>query len=271
MRPCDKSAPFDREYSERGRRRGEGPAFSECELPLSERACDDQGVSSRSPTYKEILGATPLFTTLTDGQLKALSECATSRQCNSGELLFSEGEPCQGFFVIASGRIRIFKVSPGGREQVLAIEGPGNSVAELPVFDGGTYPASAAAIEPTELLFISVKEFHALCLEHPEVALKVLRVVGKRLRRLVAIIEELSFTTVRTRLISWILRQADTHGPTFPLAANQQELAAQIGTVRELVSRNLSRLQAQGMIRLAGRDLTVADPEALRAELTSGF
>ena len=226
---------------------------------------------SRRPSPAEILGAAPLFTTLTRDQLAALSARAVSRRCATGELLFSEGEPCQGFFVIASGRIRIFKTSPSGREHVLAVEGPGSSVAELPVFDGGTYPASAAALEPAELLFISVREFHALCLEHPEVALQVLQVVGKRLRRLVAIIEELSFTTVRQRLISWILRQADTHGLSFPLSTGQQELAAQIGTVRELVSRNLSRLQAQGMIRLNGRNLTVVDLAALRAELTSGL
>jgi CRP/FNR family transcriptional regulator len=174
-------------------------------------------------------------------------------------------------FIVASGRIRIFKTSASGREQVLAVEGPVNSVAELPVFDGGNYPASAAALEPAELVFISMDDFRSLCLEHPEVALKVLQVVGQRLRRLVAIIEELSFTTVRQRLISWILRQAETQGPAFSFSINQQELAAQIGTVRELVSRNLSRLQAQGMIRVEARGLTVVDIQSLRAELTSGL
>lgn len=218
-----------------------------------------------------ILRANVLFSALSEAELEGLAARTTVRSYVPGQQLFSEGEPCQGFFIVVSGRVRIFKASPSGREQVLAVEGPGSSVAELPVFDGGTYPASAAAAEPADLLFISLKDFRAVCLEHPEVALKVLQVVGKRLRRLVAIIEELSFTSVRQRLVSWILRQAETHGPTFPLPANQQELAAQIGTVRELVSRNLSRLQAQGMVRLNGRELTVADPEALRAELTGGF
>jgi CRP/FNR family transcriptional regulator len=211
-----------------------------------------------------------LFTTLTEPELAALAARAASRSYGPGQLLFSEGEACKGFFVVASGCIRIFKTSASGREQVLAIEGPGNSVAELPVFDGGNYPASAAALEPSDVVFISINEFRSLCLEHPAVALKVLQVVGKRLRRLVAIIEELSFTTVRQRLISWILRQVEAQGPAFPLAVNQQELAAQIGTVRELVSRNLSRLQAQGMIRVDARELSVIDMQGLRAELTSG-
>jgi CRP/FNR family transcriptional regulator len=137
---------------------------------------------------------------------------------------------------------------------VLSIDGPGSSIAELPVFDGGTYPASAAAIDQASLLFVSKQEFQALCLAHPEVALKVLRIVGARLRRLVGIIEELSFTTVRHRLASLLLRLARERGEQtaagteVTLPATHQELAAQIGTVRELVSRNLSRFQAEGLL-----------------------
>ncbi len=125
------------------------------------------------------------------------------------------------------------------------------------------------------MLFISQADLRAICLEHPEVSLKLLQVVGARLRRLVGIIEELSFTTVRHRLISWILREANTEGKVtergvvFPLRANQQELAAHIGTVRELVSRNLARLQAQSFIEMNGREITVLDAEGLKADLAS--
>jgi CRP/FNR family transcriptional regulator, cyclic AMP receptor protein len=130
------------------------------------------------------------------------------------QLLFSEGDPCTGLFLVASGKIRIFKLSPAGREQVLAVEGPGSSFAELPVFDGGNYPASASALEDAEVLFISRKDFQNFCREHPEVALKVIAVVGSRLRRLVGIIEDLSFTTVRHRLIAFILRLTQASGTT---------------------------------------------------------
>ncbi len=168
---------------------------------------------------------------------------------------------------MVSGRVRIFKTSIHGREQVLAVEGPGASVAELPVFDGGNYPASASAIERTQMLFISRADLRAICLEKPAVSSRTLQVVGKRLRQLVGIIEELSFTTVRHRLISWLLRQADTEGQpgergtVVSLNASHQELAAHIGTVRELVSRNLARLQAQSFIEMNGREITIVGPE----------
>jgi len=124
-------------------------------------------------------------------------------------------------------------------------------------------------------LFVSRADLRAICLENPEVSLKLLQVVGARLRRLVGIIEELSFTTVRQRLISWILRQAKTEGRMtergvlFSLNASHQEMAAQIGTVRELVSRNLARLQAQSYIEMDGRDITILDKDGLEADLAS--
>ena len=96
------------------------------------------------------------------------------RQVRQGTILFGEGDPCAGLFLVASGKIRIFKLSPTGREQVLSVEGPGSSFAELPVFDGGNYPASASALEDAEVLFISRKDFQNFCREHPDVALKVI-------------------------------------------------------------------------------------------------
>jgi CRP/FNR family cyclic AMP-dependent transcriptional regulator len=226
-------------------------------------------------TARQILKATPLFAALDESELNSLAARCGIRPYAPGEVLFTEGEPCKGLYIVMSGRVRIFKTSMNGREQVLAIEGPGASVAELPVFDGGSYPASGAAVEKTEVLFVSRAELRAICLEKPEVSLKMLQVVGSRLRRLVGIIEELSFTTVRHRLISWLLRQAKTEGrpgergTVIALNASHQELAAQIGTVRELVSRNLARLQAQSFIEVNGRQITILDREGLEADLAS--
>ena len=191
------------------------------------------------------------------------------------ELLFSQDEPCTGLHIIARGKVRIFKTSLNGREQVLAVNVPGESVAELPVFDGGPYPASAMAIEDTEVAFISRSDFQAFCIEHPEVSLKVLSVVGARLRRLVGIIEELSFTTVRQRLISVLLKLAQTQGTKsdrgieFQLPATHQELAHQLGTVRELISRNLMRLQAEGLLDVDARRIVVKNMKGLSALLDS--
>jgi CRP/FNR family transcriptional regulator len=231
-----------------------------------------ESMADDKPKVSSILKGVPFFAALTDTEIESLAARAVVRSYPPGESLFSEGDPCAGLYLIASGRVRIYKASPSGREQVLAVEGPGALIAELPVFDGGNYPASAAALQPTDLLFVSRKDFRNVCLEHPEVALKVLQVVGGRLRRLVGIIEELSFTTVRHRLISWLLRQATTQGdrgPVVLLSASQQELASQIGTVRELVSRNLARLQAQGFISISGREVTILDEAGLEADLSS--
>ena len=165
-----------------------------------------------NPSVEQILRQTPLFTGLSDAEMAALAVHVTRQRFDREELLFNEGDRCQGLYLVANGKIRIFKLSPSGREQILAVEGPGSSFAELPVFDGGMYPASASALEDAEVLFISRKDFHGLCLQHPEVGLKVIAVVGARLRRLVGIIEELSFTTVRQRLIAVLLRLARTDG-----------------------------------------------------------
>jgi CRP-like cAMP-binding protein len=150
---------------------------------------------------------------------------------------------------------------------------PGSSIAELPVFDGGDYPASAQALTDCLLAFFSKQDFQALCRKHPQVALKVLRVVGARLRRLVGIIEELSFTTVRHRLIALLVRAGnaeqnrDGDAVTVTLPANNSELAARIGTVRELVSRNRSRLQSEGLIQIDNRTILIPSFGALEAEL----
>ena len=222
-----------------------------------------------------ILRKTPLFASLTDKEMEALAGRVSKKCFERGALLFSEGEACRGLFLVASGKIRIFKLSPAGREQVLAVEGPGSSFAELPVFDGGNYPASASALENAEVLFISRKDFQNFCREHPEVALKVLAVVGSRLRRLIVIIEDLSFTTVRHRLIALLLRLAQASGTTskegvhVELTKTHQDLAAELGTERELVSRNLSRLQAEGFLEVDGRRIIVKDLAGLKREQTA--
>jgi CRP/FNR family transcriptional regulator, cyclic AMP receptor protein len=226
------------------------------------------------PQALEILRRVQIFNGLTATELHFLAERAVPRNYSKGELLFTEGDPCTGLFVIESGRVRIFKSSPNGREQILAVEGPGSSIAELPLFDGGNYPASTAAMEDARIYFISKQDFHSLCLVHPQVPLKVLKVVGARLRKLVGIIEELSFTTVRSRLISVLIRLAKAGNKTpagveIQLPPSNQELASEIGTVRELVSRNLSRLQAEDLIQMDGKAVTIPNLNRLQAELES--
>jgi CRP/FNR family transcriptional regulator len=221
----------------------------------------------------KIVRSVALFTGLSDQEFSELESRVVVRHYETSSMIFSEGDACTGLFIIEHGHVRIFKSSPNGREQVLAIDGPGSSIAELPVFDGGPYPASAVAVNDVTLLFLSKQDFRAICVQYPEVALKVLRVVGARLRKLVGIIEELSFTTVRHRLVALLLRLAKTQGErqgnavVITLPAHNQELAAQIGTVRELVSRNMSRLQQEGLIEIDGRSVALRDIAGLKRTL----
>lgn len=234
------------------------------------------GMSQTNPVkVAATLRATPLFAPLNEIELRSIADRAMVGNYAAGETLFSEGEPCTGLYVVMTGRIKIFKSSRSGREQVLTVEGAAASLAELPVFDGGDYPASAVAAEQSEIIFLSRTDFRALCLDNPEVSLKLLQVVSGRLRRLVEIIEELSFTSLRQRLISWLLRRAKqqgrpgVRGVTFNLGATHQEIATHIGTVRELVSRNMARLQAEGLIESNGHEITILDRATLESDLES--
>ena len=221
----------------------------------------------------EILKRAALFSSLSQAELKSLGARTVMKTFAPGELLFTEGEPCKGLHIISHGQVKIFKTSVSGREQVLAVNVSGESVAELPVFDDGPYPASSVATEETEIAFISRKEFRDFCLAHPEVVLKVLQFIGGRLRRLVSIIEELSFTTTRQRLVSVLVRMARSEGRTEEggievlLPWSNQELANQLGTVREVISRNLMRLQAEGLLDVDARKIVIRDLKGLASIL----
>lgn len=228
-----------------------------------------RGLRSKSQALKGV----PLFADLAEKETAFLAARAERRQYERGEVIFHDGEPCHGLYVVESGVVRLFKTSIDGREQVLAVMGSGNVFGELPVFDGGPYPASAAALSEVSVFFVSKEDFHALCREHPEVPLKVLQVVASHLRRVIGVVEELSFTTVRHRLAVLLLQLAKRRGKRaaggiqVTLTSSHEELAAHVGSVRELVSRNLSQLQAEGLIKVQRKNVIIPDLKALAAEV----
>lgn len=220
------------------------------------------------PTRKtEVLSKTPLLASLTPGEIEAVAQRAIEKHYGPGDALFLEGEECAGFFVLAQGRVKIVKTSPSGREIMLAVEAAPSSVAEIPVFDGGGYPASVTAIDEVIAYLITKKDFQQVCRQHPEVPLKVLAVVGRRLRHLVSIIEGVTFGSVRQRLARTLLELGEQAGrDSFPLPLTHQELASRLGTVREVVSRNLSRFQAEGLLRIQAREIHLLDRDGLQRE-----
>ncbi len=215
----------------------------------------------------EALSRTSLLASLTPGEIEALALRAIEKRYAPGEMLFREGQECTGFYVLAQGSVKIVKTSPGGREIMLAVESAPSSVAEIPVFDGGRYPASVSAVDEVTAYLITKRDFQQVCRQHPEVPLKVLAVVGRRLRHLVSIIEGVTFGSVRQRLARILLEFAEQAGSDrFTLPATHQELASRLGTVREVVSRNLSRFQAEGLLRIQAREICVFDHEGLARE-----
>lgn len=208
-----------------------------------------------------------LFAALSESELHGLAQRAVEKKFAADEVLFWEGDPCLGIFLIIQGSVKIFRTSPSGREVMLSIETAPATVAELPLFDGGTYPASVRVVEPVAALFINKNDFQQFCRQNPEVALKVLAVVGRRLRHLVGLVESMTFGSVTQRLARMLLDAAKAAGSdTFDLPATHQELASRLGTVREVVSRNLGRFRAQGLISMRDRSVQIVNRPGLQLE-----
>jgi CRP/FNR family transcriptional regulator len=219
--------------------------------------------TGRAPKLAQI----GLFAGLSEAETQALAQRAVERRYAPEEMLFWEGEPCAGIFLIVQGSVKIFKTSPAGREMMLALESAPSTVAELPLFDGGPYPASVRAVEPLVTLFINKNDFQQVCRQYPDVALKVLAVVGRRLRHLVGVVESMTFGSVTQRLARLLLdasRQAG--GDDFDLPLTHQELASRLGTVREVVSRNLARFRGEGLIRIQGHRVAILKRAGLEEE-----
>lgn len=212
----------------------------------------------------------PLFTGLPDRALDFLVRQSVRTQLEPDELLFIEGDICRGLYVVESGLLKLYKVSPDGREQVLATYGPGSIVSELPMIDGGTHPFCCAAAALSTVLFIPGPVVKVLCGVHAGCAREMLRIVASRMRGALGLIEELSFSSVRGRLAAYLLRlasrdQGNVRTAYVRLPASH-EIAAQIGTVRELVSRNLKQLQVEGVIRINQRTMHIPDLRLLARE-----
>ena len=215
------------------------------------------------------LRRTRLFEELDENTLRVLAERAFERRFQKDEVLFVAGEEARGLYVIVEGAVRAFRVSLDGREQVIHVERAGATIAEVPVFDDGTYPSTAAAEEDTTVLFIDKRDVQHLCLEHPKITLAALKVLAGRLRRCAELVEALSLREVGQRLARFLLAEARRSGtPTengisINLSQTNQQIAARIGSVREVVSRAFTRLQHDGLIIVEGRRAIIPDEAAL--------
>jgi CRP-like cAMP-binding protein len=221
----------------------------------------------------ETLRRVPFFAVLAPLELRTLASHCVVRRLAKDEMLFAEGDTCEGLYAVQDGAIKLFKMADTGREQVLVIERAGSTVGELPLFDGGAFPASAAAIEDSTLLYLPKREFLDLCQHNSEVAFAVIRTLAWRFRYMTSLVEELSLKEVSHRLARFLRDRAlksgvrTKRGIEFPLEETNQEIGAEIGTVRDLVSRNLRRFVDRSIIRLERRKVIVLDMAELEAQI----
>jgi CRP-like cAMP-binding protein len=191
------------------------------------------------------------------------------RRFRRGAVIFAEGERCDGLWVVAEGRIKISRLSARGREQVLHTEGPGATLGEVPLFDGAGYVASASALTPARLLWLSRRDLEALCRRHPDVALAIIATLAQRIRAFASLAGDLALRPVAERLALLLLAEARRAGRSSPrgveitLPGTREEIAARIGTVRELVSRSLGAFARRGFIVVRGRRCVRLDVKRL--------
>ncbi|HEX5324222.1 MAG TPA: Crp/Fnr family transcriptional regulator [Capsulimonadaceae bacterium] len=212
----------------------------------------------------EALRRVLFFKTLPQSAIDDIARSGQEIRLNKGEQLFAENERCKELIVVLSGAVKVYKVDDRGRELTLGLEEPGSSVAELPLFDGGNYPASAEAAENDTRVFLVPKPIFAELLgRYPQITTEALRAFAIRMRRLVRMVEVQALHTVQARIGSYLVRVAGGRSE-FLLEETNEAIAGQVGTVREVVSRTLRSLKEAGAISLHGRHVTVRDPDLLR-------
>lgn len=218
-----------------------------------------------------VLKRTELFRDLDDTILDVLAKYSVVKRLRRNEILFLAGEPAKGLYVIASGAVRAFRTSPDGREQVIHVERAVTTIAEVPVFDGGNYPSSTAAEEVTTAYFLDKQLVIKTAVQHPQLALAAVKLLASRLRRCAELVETLSLREVGQRLATLLLEEARNYGTKTPVGTRirvrltHNQFAARIGTVREVVTRALLRLQEQGLILHEGKDIVIPDINSLAA------
>jgi len=216
---------------------------------------------------REIIAESVLFAGLPGEHLDKVTAIAHERSFGRGESIFFEGDPGEGFYMIAEGKVKIFKMSLDGKEQILHIFGPGEPIGEVPMFHGQPFPANAMAMTKARLFFFSRKQFVELVTANPSLALNMLAILSLRLRRFTAQIESLSLKEVPGRLAAYLVYLAKDQGSTRQVTLDipKGQLASLLGTIPETLSRIFARMTEEGLIRVDGRTIYFEDFDGLRA------
>ena len=212
----------------------------------------------------EFLKSIPYFAGLDVAELESIRRLVFERTAQRDEFIFQEGEPAQALYFVVSGVVKTFKTSAEGKEQTLRIIRPGESFNDVAVFDGGPNVASATAMAPVVLYGINRTDVGVIIRDHPQVAANVARVLAERVRHFTSMVEDLSFRNVLSRVAKLLLDYAGNGRKAERPRLTQQEMAAMVGTAREIVGRSLRALEEKGAIRIDRHRIVLIDKEALR-------
>lgn len=214
---------------------------------------------------KHIIEASLLFGGLPTRQLEDIARISVEKTYQRGESIFFEGDEGLGFYMVGEGRVKIFKVSPGGKEHILHIFGEGEPFGEVPVFYGQPFPASAEALVKTRTIFFPRDRFILLVEANPSIALNMLAVLCMRLRKFASQIESLSLKEVPTRLANYLMYLSEEQGnaEVVELEISKGQLASLLGTIPETLSRIFAKMSEEGLIKVNGRSIQLLDKGAL--------
>jgi len=221
---------------------------------------------------KQILSLSTMFSGLPDEDIDDLMAIAVEKQVEAGEIIFSEGDAGNGFYVTIEGMIKIYKLSTEGKEQILHVFGPGEPFGEVPVFSGKAFPASAEGLKKSRVLFFPRRAFRDLIAQKPSVAMNLLAVLSMRLRNFTVQVENLSLKEVPARLAGYFLLQseANNHSDAVTLNISKGHLASFLGTIPETLSRMLKKMSQQNLIEVQGRTIRILDRQAMEDLAESG-
>jgi CRP-like cAMP-binding protein len=211
----------------------------------------------------DILKRIPYFSGLGPADLESVKRFVFEKNVDRAETVLLEGEPATHLYFVASGAVRVFKTSAEGKEQILSIVRPGESFNDVPVLDGGPNLAGARSMGPVLLYGMKTNDMEAILRNHPQIALNVIKVLAKRVRQLLSLIEDLSFRHVIGRVARILFENIRGETRSEP-RLTQQEMAAMAGTAREVVGRSLKALEEQGVIRLDRHRIIITDKGALQ-------
>ena len=224
----------------------------------------------------DLLRRCPLFAGLKDEELKSIRAIANLKHVGKREMLFSDGEEAKGFYAILSGKIKLYKISSEGKEQILHIVSAPDAFAEAALFVEGSYPAFAEALTESQLLFFPKRDFIQLIEKNPKLSINMIVSLSHFLRRFASLIEELSLKEVSSRMAKYLidlsmrLSKEGKSPKEVELDLSKTQLASKLGTISETLSRTLAKMKAKGIIDVKRTRILILNREALE-ELASGL